>query len=93
MTPMSARDPSARGRPADPEDGQFAGPLPDAEPGIEDPEADYIEQRINEGGEEYEEPPADEPVPLEAPEADVVEQRRIAPVRDDEDGTGGDEYE
>lgn len=97
--PMSERDLPARGQPADPEDVEYADALPDAEPGIEEPEADFIEQRLDQRGGEADEPTADEPVPLEAPEADVMEQRRAAPVPDEEDGTddtgrtGGEEYE
>lgn len=82
---MSERDLPPRGRPADPEDVAYRDPLPDAEPGIEDPEADFIEQRLEEGDTGDEEPPAGEPVPLEAPEADVVEQRRAAPVIDEDE--------
>ncbi len=90
-TPMSERDLPSRGQPEKPEDVTYRDPLPDAEPGIEDPEADFVEQRLGESDDEAEEPPADEPVPLEAPEADVMEQRRTTPGLD-ENGDRSDEH-
>lgn len=86
---MPERDLPSPGGPADPEDGAYRDPLPAAEPGIEDPEADFVEQRLDEGGGEDEEPPAGEPVPLEAPEADVAEQRRAVPAPGEDDRRPG----
>ena len=79
---MSERDLPDRGQPANPEDVVHPDPVPDEAPGIEEPEADFIEQRLREG-EEDEETPADEELPLDANEADVAEQR--TPVPTDED--------
>lgn len=86
---MPERDLPSPGGPADPEDGAHPGALPDAEPGIEDPEADFVEQRLGEDDGDDEEPPAGEPVPLEAPEADVAEQRRAVPAPGEDDGRQG----
>lgn len=81
---MSERDLPSRGRPANPEDVTRPDALPDAAPGIEEPEADFIEQRLDEEDTEAEEPAPDEDVLFRANPADIAEQRAAAPADEDE---------
>jgi hypothetical protein len=84
---MTERDLPDRGQPAPPDEVVHADPLPDEAPGIEEPEADFIEQHLDADGEEEgsEELPRVEEIPLDANEADVVEQRITARVDEDAD--------
>ncbi|GAA4603927.1 hypothetical protein GCM10023195_13160 [Actinoallomurus liliacearum] len=85
---MTERDLPNRGQPANPEEVVHADPIPDETPGIEEPEADFIEQRLDTAGEEEEgstEPPPGEELPLDANEADVLEQQATARADVDED--------
>lgn len=84
---MTERDLPDRGQPANPEEVVHPDPIPDETPGIEEPEADFIEQRLDTEDEEAAaaERPAAEELPLDANEADVVEQRATARADLDED--------
>ncbi|MCO5972751.1 hypothetical protein [Actinoallomurus soli] len=83
---MTERDLPDRGQPANPEEVVHPDPLPDETPGIEEPEADFIEQRLDTGREEgaAERPPVEE-LPADANEADVIEQHITAGDDLDED--------
>ncbi|MCO5994191.1 hypothetical protein [Actinoallomurus rhizosphaericola] len=83
---MTERDLPDRGQPANPEEVVHPDPLPDETPGIEEPEADFIEQRLDTGREEgaSERPPVEE-LPADANEADVIEQHITAGDELDED--------
>ncbi|MFL6051739.1 MAG: hypothetical protein ACJ72W_02300 [Actinoallomurus sp.] len=84
---MTERDLPDRGQPAPPEEVVHPDPLPDTAPGIEEPEADFIEQHLDADGEEEgsEELPPVEELPLDANEADAIEQRITARVDEDAD--------
>lgn len=74
------------GQAANPEDVVGPDPLPDVAPGIEEPEADFIEQHLDADEEATEEePPPEEEMPLDANEADVAEQRTPARIEEPED--------
>ncbi|GAA0361049.1 hypothetical protein NE235_21840 [Actinoallomurus spadix] len=84
---MTERDLPDRGQPANPEEVVHRDPIPDETPGIEEPEADFIEQRLDTDREEEgpaERPPLEE-LPIDANEADVIEQQTTARADQDED--------
>jgi hypothetical protein len=81
---MTERDLPDRGQPAHPDDVVHPDPIPDETPGIEEPEADFIEQHLREDEDDSEELPRVGELPLDANEADVVEQRTTARIDEDE---------
>jgi hypothetical protein len=82
---MTERDLPDRGQPAHPEEIVHPDPVPEEAPGIEEPEADFIEQHLRDDEDEGPgEPPTVEELPLDAAEGDVVEQRITAPLDEDD---------
>ncbi|MEV0406124.1 hypothetical protein [Actinoallomurus sp. NPDC050550] len=79
---MTERDLPDRGQSAPPEEVVHSDPVPDENPGIEEPEADFIEQHLRD--DEDEEPSPAEEIPFDANEADVVEQRTTTPRLDED---------
>jgi hypothetical protein len=82
---MTERDFPDRGQPARPDEVVHPDPVPDETPGIEEPEADFIEQHLRNDEEDDSEQlsPAEE-IPVDANEADVVEQRTTTPPLDED---------
>ena len=82
---MTERDLPDRGQPGRPEEVVHPDPVPDETPGIEEPEADFIEQHLrNDEEENAGGTPLGEEIPLDANEADVVEQRTTTPRLDED---------
>ncbi|GAA4637008.1 hypothetical protein GCM10023196_089130 [Actinoallomurus vinaceus] len=81
---MTERDLPDRGQPGRPEEVVHPDPVTDETPGIEEPEADFIEQHRRDDEEDSEEPPLVAEIPLDANEADVVEQRTTVPPLDED---------
>jgi hypothetical protein len=81
---MTERDLPDRGQLAHPEEVVHPDPVPEEAPGIEEPEADFIEQHLRDEEEGPEGLPAAEELPLDADEGDVVAQRLTAPIDEDD---------